>query len=653
MLQPRTLWTPDADSTGQSNLSKYVGWLSEHRGLHVASYADLWQWSTENPADFWESIAAWFEVRFHTPAKRIMSDDPMPHTQWFQGATLNYAEHIFRNKTAQRPALIFASERQKPVQLSWDELEAQTASLQQYLRKSGVKPGDRVAAYIPNIPQATVSMLATISLGAVWSSCSPDFGSGSVLDRFQQIEPKIFITVDGYTYNGKEHNRLDTVSQIAQSLPTVEKVICIPYLNEDADFAGVASAMLWQDIVQERAAKLTFEPVPFSHPIWILYSSGTTGSPKAITHGHGGMLLEHLKYLSLHNDVREGERFFWYSTTGWMMWNFVHASLLVGATMVLYDGGAAYPALDTLWALCAALPIHHFGTSAPFLVACMKANLQPAEQFDLSALRSIGSTGSPLPPEAFTYVYEHIKSRVWLCSMSGGTDICTAWVGGNPWLPVRAGEIQCRTLGCAMFAFDEHGSVVYDDVGEMVVTQAMPCMPVFFWNDPDFERYTESYFEMYQGVWRHGDWVKITAEGSVVILGRSDTTLNRQGIRIGTAEIYRAVDKIDSVKDSLVVNIERQGGGDYMPLFIVMKEGHSYSEEIGKAIAQQIRKECSPRHVPDEIIPVPDIPYTISGKKMEAPVKKILLGIAESKAANKGAMRNPESLEVFVRFAAR
>lgn len=650
MASSRKLWAPSTTFLNRSNLTHYAEWLRVNRGLDFKEYREMWQWSVDDPADFWKSIAAYFNVKFHSQPVSILSDDPMPHAQWFEGATLNYAEHIFAQKTAERPAIYFASEKEETIAVSWETLEQQTAALQQYLISKGVKAGDRVAAYLPNIPEATVGLLATISLGAVWSSCSPDFGSGSVLDRFRQIEPKVLLVVDGYTYNDKDYDRVSIAKEISDQLPTVTDVICIPYLNKEENFNAIHHKVLWKQVMEEKGRKLSFTPVPFSHPIWILYSSGTTGAPKAITHSQGGMLLEHLKYLVLHNDVHPGENFFWYSTTGWMMWNFVQASLLAGATIVLFDGSAGHQNLQALWRLAADLPIHHFGTSAPFLIACMKAGFKPGKDFNLSALRSIGSTGSPLPPEAFDYVYESISSNVWLCSMSGGTDICTAWVGGNPWKCVREGEIQSRALGCAMYAYDEEGKVVYDEVGEMVVTKPMPCMPVFFWNDQSFERYSSSYFEMYPNVWRHGDWVKITDEGGVIILGRSDTTLNRQGVRIGTAEIYRAVDKIAEVSDSLIVNIELPHGGDYMPLFVLMQDGKNLSDEVKNSIKKQIRIECSPRHVPDAIIEVPDIPYTISGKKMESPVKKILMGKPVEMVANKGAMRNQASLDFFVNF---
>lgn len=650
-MSSRKLWQPSEKFINQSNLTHYASWLKEKYRLSFDDYSSLWQWSIDKPADFWKSIAQYFEVRFHSPIKEIMSSDEMPYTKWFEGVTLNYAEHIFSKKTDERPAIIFASERTEISPVSWSELERQTAALQTFFISAGVTQGERVAAYIPNIPEATISLLATISLGAVWSSCSPDFGPESVLDRFQQIEPKILITVDGYSYNGKPFDRLEVVKQISEKLPSVEKIIIIPYLNPEASFHEIKNCITWKEVMQTDIKPLTFVPVSFSHPIWILYSSGTTGIPKAITHSHGGMLLEHLKYLSFHNDVHPGENFFWFSTTGWMMWNFVQASLLAGATIVLYDGSPAWPDLSVLWKLAGQIPIHHFGTSAPYLVACMKQGIKPGEIADLSCLRSIGSTGSPLPPEGFDYVYESISADVWLCSMSGGTDVCTALVGGNPWKPVYEGEIQCRCLGCSMFAFDEEGKPVIDEVGEMVITKPMPCMPVYFWNDEKKERYKESYFDFFPGVWRHGDWIKITPEKDVIIYGRSDTTLNRQGVRIGTAEIYRAVDKVPEIKDSLVVNIELPHGGDYMPLFVMLQPGKELTETLKENIRRQIRQACSPRHVPDEFIVAPDLPYTISGKKMEAPVKKILMGKPIDKAANRGAMRNPGILEFFIRFA--
>lgn len=647
---PPLLWRPSDASVERAHLTHYRLWLQKEKGLSFADYQALWAWSVEAPAAFWESIWQYFQITSQTPYIEVLSDDPMPDARWFEGSELNYAEHIFKSYNETHPALIFQSERHPLTEISWAALQSQVAALSAYLRSLGVRAGDRVVAYLPNIPEATVAFLATCTLGAVWSSCSPDFGVSSVLDRFQQIEPKIFIAVDGYQYNGKVFDKMEAVRQLCSQLPSLEKVILISYLQPDVDIAGVPNSINWSEVVENQEAVLIFEAVPFDHPIWVLYSSGTTGLPKAITHSHGGVLLEHYKYLAFHNDVHPGERFFWFSTTGWMMWNFVQASLLLGATAVLYDGSPGYPNLEVLWQFTAAARIHHFGTSAPFLVACMKAGLNPGKQFNISHLYSIGSTGSPLPPEAFDWVYQNVKSDIWLCSMSGGTDVCTAFVGGNPLEPVYEGEIQCRALGCALYAYDEMGNAITDEVGEMVITKPMPSMPIYFWNDANKQKYLDSYFDLFTGVWRHGDWVRVTSRGTLVIYGRSDATLNRQGVRIGTSEIYNALDKVKEIKDSLIVNLELEGGRHYMPLFVVLDEGTILNHDLKNKINQTLKTAYSPRHVPDEIFEVPDIPYTISGKKMEAPVKKILLGFPIGRAANQDSMRNPDALQFFIAF---
>lgn len=647
---PPVLWAPSNKFIRDSRLKHYLGWLGEKKNLQFDSYHEAWSWSVDRPAGFWESIWEYFEVKSHSPYSTPMSDDPMPDTRWFEGSSLNYAEHVFRAKSDRQPAILFQSERHALMEVSWKELEHSVARMAAYLRSIGVEKGDRVVAFLPNIPESTAAFLAACSVGAIWSSCSPDFGVNSVVDRFQQIEPKVLFAVDGYQYNGKPYDKMAAVGELCDKLPTLEKTILLPYLDEKADAGIIPNGILWAKAMETETTGLSFEAVPFEHPIWVLYSSGTTGIPKAITHSHGGVLLEHFKYLAFHNDVHPGERFFWFSTTGWMMWNFVQASLLVGATIVLYDGSPGYPNLNVLWEFTEKAGIHHFGTSAPYLVACMKQGLAPGKDYKLEHLRSVGSTGAPLPPEAFDYVYQNIKEDVWLCSMSGGTDVCTAFVGGCPLEPVYLGEIQCRCLGCALYAFDDDAEPVVGEVGEMVITEPMPSMPIFFWDDEGKQRYLGSYFEMYPGIWRHGDWVKITARHSLVILGRSDATLNRQGIRIGTAEIYRAVNKVEEVKDSLIVNLELSGGRHYMPLFVMMNEGEALTEEVKNRLRQILRSEYSPRHVPDEIIEVKDIPYTISGKKLEAPVKKILMGRPVDKAANPDSMRNPESLGFFVEF---
>ncbi len=651
MITPRTLWQPTTAFQKASQLRRYLDWLRQdpRYELDFADYAAAWQWSVEEVETFWQSVWDYFEVKSDTPYGTVLQGK-MPHARWFEGATLNYAEHIFRNDTDERPAILFQSETSDLQEISWQALREQVAALAVYLRGRGVEVGDRVVGFLPNIPEATVAWLATISLGAVWSSASPDFGAGSVLERFAQIEPKVLIAVNGYHYGGKAFDKSVEVQQMQRALPTLLSTVVIPYLPE-ANGAWENSTA-WAAATVATDTPLEFTPVAFSHPIWVLYSSGTTGKPKAITHSHGGMLLEHLKYVHFHNDVQPGERFFWFTTTGWMMWNFLQATLLAGATIVLYDGSPGYPDMQVLWRLAERTRLQHFGVSAAYVLACIKAGVVP-RTLQLSALRSIGSTGSPLPPEGFDWIYQQVKSDVWLTSMSGGTDVCTAFVGGNPLLPVYEGEIQCRTLGCAMESFDEQGRPLLDTVGEMVITQPMPCMPVYFWNDPDFAQYTASYFEDFPGVWRHGDWLRITPRGSLVILGRSDATLNRQGIRIGTSEIYRSVEQLPEIQDSLIVNLERADGESYMPLFVALKPGFELTDELKKKINTQLRTDYSPRHVPDAIIVVPEIPYTISGKKLELPVKRILQGKALDKAVNLGSVRNAGAFDVFVGLAGK
>ena len=645
----KVLWQPSPSFINQSNLKDYEQWLESNKNLQFENYHALWQWSTRRVEDFWESLWTYFDIISYTPYQKVLSSHQMPGARWFEGASLNYAEHIFRQKNEKYPALIFQNEWERKT-ISWSTLEKQVKAVQQFLIQRGIQKGDCVAAYLPNIPEAIISFLAVNSIGAVWSCCSPDFGVETVIERFSQIQPRLLISSDGYQYNGKTFNRLAAVTQIREQLDSIETTILIPYLDKNAH---LKEATPWHELLQQAHPEqaLQFTPVPFSHPIWVLYSSGTTGRPKAITHSHGGVLLEHLKYLSFHNDAKRGEHFFWFTTTGWMMWNFLQASMLVGAIPILYDGSPAYPSLERLWQLAEELPIHHFGTSAPFLTACMKKDLKLHQNIDFSQLRSIGSTGAPLPPETFEWVYENISKQVWLCSMSGGTDMCTAFVGGNPYRPVYKGAIQCRCLGCALYAYTEAGERIENTLGEMVIEQPMPSMPIYFWKDDNNHRYQSSYFETFPGKWRHGDWIKIFENGQLIIQGRSDATLNRKGIRIGTAEIYSVLDKINGIQDSLILNLEQDNGEDIMPLFVVLDKATQLTEDLKKHIQKELRIQCSPRHVPDKIIAVPDIPYTLSGKKMEVPIKKIFMKMDVNKSMNRDAIRNPEAMDYFIEWS--
>ncbi len=651
MDAPRLLWKPDKKFVLESNVTRFMFWLSETKGLSFKNYRRLWEWSTTEIGAFWLAVWEYFEVisdnRFEVPAT-----GNMPYTKWFGGATLNYAQHIFRNATSEHPAIIYKTENSGISQLSWEELEKKVAALRSYLKLHGISKGDRVAGWLPNIPEAVIGFLAVNSLGAIWSGTSPDFGTSSVIDRFAQIEPKLLITANGYTYHGKWYDKTNEIRELQKKLPTLKSTLLILLSDTTVPDINFKNTHLW-DKALTTPGELMFEAVPFEHPIWVLYSSGTTGLPKAITHSHGGVLLEHLKYLTFHNDVRPGERFFWYTTTGWMMWNYLVAAMLCGATIVLYDGSPGYPGLNVLWHLAEQTGINHFGTSAPFIIANMKADATPGKSYDLSQLRSVSSTGAPLPPDGFNWMYENVKKDLWLTSMSGGTDVCSAFVGGNPLWPVYSGEIQCRALGCKLEAYNEKGMSVTDEVGEMVITRPMPSMPVYFWNDPDFIRYNDSYFEMFPGIWRHGDWIRITKHDGVIIYGRSDATLNKGGVRIGTAEIYRALDRMAEIEDSIIICVDKEKGEFYMPLFVVPDPQITLDDALKAAIKIKIRNECSPRHVPDDIIQISEVPYTISGKKTEAPVKKILMGQAVSGLLNKDALKNPEALDFFIEFAGR
>ncbi len=648
------LWTPSPARIADSRMQDYQCWLKEHKGLQFDDYDALWSWSVAHLEDFWASIWEYFDVRSTTPYTQVLDAHKMPGATWFAGSTLNLTEQLFRFNTAaadaDKAAIIAKSETRAEVTLSWRALQQQIASVAQALRGMGVVPGDRVAAYLPNIPETVVAFYACASIGAIWSSCSPDMGPASVLDRFRQIAPKVLIAADGYRYGGKDFDRLAVVETMRAELPSLTHTVLLPYLNPQAE---LSDAHAWDSLVQDLGAPMTFAALPFDHPLWILYSSGTTGMPKPIVHGQGGTLLESLKGHALHLDLGPRDRFLWFSTTGWVMWNSQITGLLVGATICIYDGNPGYPDLGTLWQFAEETQLSFFGAGAAYFGNCMKADVTPSARYDLSHLKSVGSTGSPLSAEAHAWIFDQVGSDIFLASISGGTDIVAAFVGACPLLPLYAGEMQCRCLGVAVQAFDEAGQALDNVVGELVVTKPMPTMPLYFWNDSDGKRYRESYFDTYPGVWRHGDWIRFTEHGGAVIYGRSDTTINRHGIRMGTSEIYRVVEDFPQVLDSLVVDLEYLGRPSYMPLFLVLREGLVLDEKLTQEIRDKIRSALSARHVPDAIFVVPGVPRTLTGKKMELPVKKLLLGMAIEKIGNRDAMSNPESLAYFVDFAAQ
>lgn len=640
MRAARPLWTPSATAVEQATLTRFL------RAQEFEDYESLWRWSVQDIPAFWRAVWDFFDVQADGDPATVLASAAMPGATWFPDVTLSYPEHIFRGKADEAVALHHASEVRALDTWTWAHLRAQTARVRAGLRGMGVGRGDRVVAYMPNIPETLAAFLAVSSLGATWSSCSPDFGTRTVIDRVQQIEPKVLLTVDGYRYGGRDFDRAGAIAGLRAGLPSLQRVVTLPYLGLRGD---------WEEAFPPTTEPLAFERVPFDHPLWILFSSGTTGLPKGIVHSQGGILLELLKSLHLHVDAREGERIFWFTTTGWMLWNYLTSALLTPASIVLFDGNPGHPDLGVLWDLAEQTRMTCFGTSAAYLHACLKAGIEPRSGRDLSALRSVGSTGSPLSLEGFQWVHDQLGHDTWLFSSSGGTDVCTGFVGGCPLLPVYSGELQARCLGVAVEAFDDAGRPVVDEVGELVVTRPMPSMPVSLWNDPGGERYREAYFSTFPGVWRHGDWIRITRRGSAVIYGRSDATINRGGIRMGTAEIYRAVVAADGVVDALVVDVpSADGTGDsWMPLFVVLAEGCTLTDELAADIRLRVRRDCSPRHVPDDVVQVAEIPRTLTGKALEVPVKKLLMGRDPDSVASRDALANPSAFDWFVEYARR
>jgi acetoacetyl-CoA synthetase len=685
------LWSPSAQQLKRARMTHFMRWAGERHGRRFAGYDELWRWSVDELEQFWGDMWEYGGVRASTAYERVLVSREMPGATWFAGATLNYAENMLRRKLdapglldrdgqGAHTAVLHASELRELQELSWDELSERVAAAAAGLRSLGVQKGDRVAAYMPNVPETLVAFLASASIGAIWSCAAPEFGARSVIDRFAQIEPKLLICCDGYRHGGRDFDRRKELRAILAGLPSVERTVLLPYLDERARASDFSGGLSWQELLRSGAgAEPRFEQVSFDHPLWVLYSSGTTGLPKAIVHGHGGILLEQLKKSMLHLDLHPGDRMFWFTTTGWMMWNFLVGCLFGEAAIVLYDGSPAYPDSGRLWQLVEQAQITCMGVSAGLLGACEKDGIEPARDYDLSSLRAIGSTGSPLAPEGFRWVYEHVGKHIWLFSTSGGTDVCTAFIGGCPLLPVYEGELQCRALGADVQAWDEQGKAVIDAVGELVLAEPLPSMPLFFWGDPPTHdppthdpstddppehdssararagpRYRESYFDMYPGIWRHGDWVRITPRGGAVIYGRSDSTINRQGVRMGTSEIYRATAAVPEVTDALVVDVPVGNPGELtMVLFVVLRDELRLDDLLRDRIKASVREYCSPRHVPNKVLQIREVPRTLSGKALEVPIKRILMGAPVREAASVESLANPHSLDYFVRLADR
>jgi len=650
-VRPELIWKPDPDLARLSTLASFTDYVREQYRTNIddtLDYTALWQWSTDRIDEFWEAVWTFFGIDSATPYDSVLTAETMPGAQWFPGATVNYAEHLLSNDLHGQDALVCIREDGRRDTVSWDQLRRRVAALAATLRAVGVGRGDRVVGYLPPGQHAVIGLLAATSLGAIWSQCAQDFAAGAVIDRFGQLEPTVLIAADGYSYNGRRYDRRPEVHQVRAGLPTLTHTIVVDHHTDgafsDTDDPGV---LFWNGIVTAEAP-LQFEKVPFDHPLWVLFSSGTTGLPKGIVHGHGGILLALLSLTGLHMDLREGDTLLWYTSTNWMMWNVVVSSLLTGATAVIYDGSPNYPDTTTLWRIADEQKVTFLGTSPGHLQACADAGITPAEQFDLSALRIVGSTGSPLPPSGYHWVRDHVGAHIQLSSPTGGTDVVTAFACSAPTTPVRPGEISARGLGMALQAWDSSGNEIVGGVGELVITKPIPSMPVFFWNDATGDRYRDAYFSTFPGVWRHGDWVTVTDEGSVVMHGRSDSTLNRHGVRLGSAEIYQAVEKLRQIEDSLIVGVDEPDGGYWMPLFVVLAPGSELNAELRESINAGIRSQASPRHVPDEIIEVRSLPHTRTGKKIEVPIKRILQGADREAVLSVDALDDPASVDQFV-----